>query len=163
MTAAVFNSMLYVRCSLCMNPFAPSFSYMFIHPFIVSLSVPTLRAASVMLILALKYSRTIWIFFSALNFCLFGIIMLPLCLTVFFCFTVSHRGSISKGKRGPFFKTVHAEYAWTDAERAFAFLADIVVKLYCSKNGQITAGFPGGTGPARGRLRARFRRERGKE
>ena len=95
-TAASFFSAVYVFIPRCVNPATPSFSYMLIHIFTVSWSAPTSRAASLILIFCLKYSRTIFTFSSAPIFCFCGITMLPLCLTVFFPFTVSHRGSISQ-------------------------------------------------------------------
>ena len=105
-TAASFFSAVYVFIPRCVNPATPSFSYMLIHIFTVSWSAPTSRAASLILIFCLKYSRTIFTFSSAPIFCFCGITMLPLCLTVFFPFTVSHRGSISPVSGLPFMSHV---------------------------------------------------------
>ncbi len=94
MTAVSFNPALYTLSFSHMKPLTPSFSYLLIHVFIVLKSTPPFRAASLMLILFFRQSRTIFTFSSTVNFCFCGITMLPLCSTVF-CFTVSHRGSIS--------------------------------------------------------------------
>ena len=113
-TAASFFSAVYVFIPRCVNPATPSFSYMLIHIFTVSWSAPSSRAASLILIFCLKYSRTIFTFSSAPIFCFCGITMLPLCLTVFFPFTVSHRGSISK--------TAGAAVVLAAAQKASAWL-----------------------------------------
>ena len=116
-TALCFSSAEYTRFLPGKKASAPSASYRYTHTFRLSLSTPHSRAASAIPASPRMHFLTILTFSSALIFPFCGMTMLPLCLTVFFFFTVSHRGSISDGGRAALLR-IFTTSSWPD--RRFA-------------------------------------------